>query len=80
MSTAAVQARVALIEDLRLAIDQRSAENALRDTLALARNERLTAYDAAYLELALRLGLPLATRDGALRRSADNLGVPLLPP
>ncbi len=47
--------------------------------VALARNERLTAYDAAYLDLALRHGLPLATLDEALRKAAHRLQVPLLP-
>ena len=42
---------------------------------ALARTERLTPYHAAYLELAVRHGLPLATRDAALRQTADGLGV-----
>ncbi len=49
------------------------------DIVALARNERLTAYDAAYLDLALRHGLPLATLDDALRKAALRLQVPLLP-
>ena len=40
---------------------------------ALAAHHKLTSYDAAYLDLALRLGLPLATLDGALKRAA--LGV-----
>jgi predicted nucleic acid-binding protein len=43
----------------------------------LARVHRLTAYEASYLELAVRTGLPLATRDAALRRAADGAGVTL---
>ena len=35
-------------------------------------------YDAAYLELALRLGLPLASKDAKLRKAATGLGVALL--
>ena len=46
--------------------------------LALARVHRLTAYDAAYLDLALRRHLPLATRDTALARAAEAAGVALL--
>ena len=46
--------------------------------LALARAQRLTAYDASYLELAIRRGLPLATLDGELRRAGEAAGVPLL--
>ena len=44
----------------------------------LARSERLTAYDAGYLELAMRLGLPLATKDKALGNVAMRLGVAVL--
>lgn len=43
----------------------------------IARAQRLTAYDAAYLELAMRVGLPLATRNTSLRAAADRVGVAL---
>lgn len=51
---------------------------ALGPVLALARAHRLSAYDAAYLELAIREGLPLATRDAALRSAAADVGVALV--
>ena len=47
--------------------------------MTLARAESLTAYDAAYLELAMRKGLPLATKDQALVQAARNCGVASLP-
>jgi len=47
------------------------------DLLALARERRLTVYDAAYLELAIREGLPLATLDRALEKAAVAEGVAL---
>ena len=47
-------------------------------TLGLADRHRLTLYDAAYLELALRLNLPLATLDQALRDAAAALGLVVL--
>lgn len=40
------------------------------DMMSLARRNKLTAYDAAYLELALREEVPLATLDSALIRAA----------
>jgi predicted nucleic acid-binding protein len=46
--------------------------------LKLARREGLAAYDAAYLELALRLKLPLATLDNRLAEAAIRCGVSLI--
>ncbi|MCE9565661.1 MAG: type II toxin-antitoxin system VapC family toxin [Planctomycetes bacterium] len=48
--------------------------------LPLARAYSLPVYDAAYLELALRLKLPLATIDPNLTRTAANVGVPIFTP
>ena len=69
---------VALLLELPVAIDEETPQRALNEMLALARSEGLTTYDAAYLELAMRLGVPLATRDKELRQSAENLGTPVL--
>ena len=44
-------------------------------TAQLAKAHNLTAYDATYLELALRLAMPLATSDAALIRAAEREGV-----
>jgi len=44
---------------------------------AFAQSHNLTNYDAAYLSIALRLRLPLATTDAALRRAATAAGVPI---
>nr|WP_228020286.1 type II toxin-antitoxin system VapC family toxin [Sphaerospermopsis sp. LEGE 08334] len=46
--------------------------------MKLARREGLAAYDAAYLELALRLNLPLATLDSRLAAAASGCGVSLV--
>lgn len=46
--------------------------------LSLAHQHQLTAYDAAYLDLAQRAGLPLATLDGDLRKAAAAAGTPLV--
>lgn len=68
----------ALIDALPILVDEETPGRALREILDLARHERLTAYDAAYLELAMRQGLPLATRDEELREAAERVGVALV--
>ena len=73
--------RAAALQDLlRLPVDvdHDTATRAWRDTLTLAERYRLTLYDATYLELSLRRGLPLATFDAALRRAATAAGATLL--
>ncbi|MFM6127779.1 MAG: type II toxin-antitoxin system VapC family toxin [Sphaerospermopsis kisseleviana] len=79
ITPAAIRSFLGLLEALPISIDPPSIGTAWHDCLALARSHRLTAYDAAYLELALRRGLPLATRDKALQEAARREGVLLLP-
>lgn len=69
---------IALLETLVIVVDEETPSGALGRVLDLAREERLTAYDAAYLELAMRLGLPLASKDGDLCDAAERLGVSVL--
>ena len=69
---------VARLDDLAIIPDTEAPAHAFGRLLSLARSERLTAYDAAYLELAMRLGAPLATKDTALGQAAERLGVPVL--
>lgn len=66
-----------LLSALPVAIDSPHAMSALPRLLRLARDYGLTAYDAAYLDLALRTGSALATRDAELRRAAEQAGVSL---
>jgi predicted nucleic acid-binding protein len=66
-----------LREILRLAITLEGSPNEI-SILDLARRYRLTVYDAAYLELAIRRALPLATLDTALMRAARAEAVPLV--
>jgi len=60
---------------LGVAVDREPDEASV---LALARRHRLTVYDAAYLELAQRQGLPLATLDDELAEAARREGIELL--
>jgi predicted nucleic acid-binding protein len=69
---------IAMIEELPIVADPATAARALHEATGLAREHRLTAYDAAYLELAMRLGLPLATGDRNLAAAAGRAGVMLI--
>lgn len=63
---------------LPISIDPDTDHHAWAETLHLADRLRLTTYDAAYLELARRRTLPLATLDQLLRVAAMTVGTPLL--
>jgi predicted nucleic acid-binding protein len=73
--------RRAVLADLALldiATDQQTDSYAWTDTLNLADHFHLTVYDAAYLELARRRMLPLATLDQELQTAATAIGVTVL--
>ena len=59
-------------------VDDKTENQAFSTTLTLGREQRLAAYDAAYLELAMRLQLPLATLDERLATAANRCGVIVL--
>ena len=65
----------ALLESLSFLQDVRPVANHVSDVLPLARKHGLSAYDAAYLELSLRRGAPLATLDEKLRKAAKLTGI-----
>ncbi len=70
-----------VLDTLPLEIDREIARDALAQcVLGLALTQGLTAYDASYLELAMRRGLPLATQDERLARAAAAAGVAILQP
>ena len=64
-----------MLEGVDIEVDTSTFAHALTDTLQLARRYKLSAYDASYLELALRLGIPLATLDEDLQKAAKKAGV-----
>ena len=75
IATADVMVRLDLIAELPITTDDETTARAWREILALARSEGLTTYDATYLELAIRRGLPLLTKDEALIAAAARTGV-----
>jgi len=66
------------LRQLPIAVDEDTLHHAWTTTAELADRFRLTMYDAAYLELAHRQSLPLATLDSDLRRAAKAVGISLL--
>ena len=68
---------IGILTSLPITIDDATNAHAWGDTLSLARGHNLTAYDAAYLELAIRRDLPIATLDAKLKAAAEAIGVAL---
>jgi predicted nucleic acid-binding protein len=63
-----------LLDNLPIAVDTRVQP--MSELLKLAREFRLTSYDACYLDLTLRAGLPLASLDGDLIAAGTKFGIP----
>jgi|SRR5580700_1994165 predicted nucleic acid-binding protein len=78
IALAQVTALLHHIAGLPISVLPIDATQAFEQILSVARQQSLTEYDAAYLELALHQGLPLATLDADLRRSAKATGVGLV--
>ena len=70
---------IAILDVLPIEADQETASRASTSSMELARAQGLTLHDSAYLELAMRRSLPLATLDKQLRAAAKKAGVPCLP-
>ncbi len=68
-----------LLREINPAADERGWAELSVEVYSLARLYALTAYDAAYLELAARRGATLCSHDGALRGAAAKAGVPVVP-
>jgi predicted nucleic acid-binding protein len=68
---------LSFLASLPIVVDEGTKTHAFTDTTHLARLHNLSAYDAAYLELAMRRGLPLATLDEKLKAAANTVGVML---
>jgi predicted nucleic acid-binding protein len=66
---------IGLLKGLAILQDGGEFTEALDNVLPLARHYGLSAYDAAYLELAIRYGAPLATVDGDLQKVARRAGI-----
>ena len=78
ISRAQTERLLRFVAELPLTTDIEFPATPLPAILDLGRSLGVTSYDAAYLELAIRVGLPLATLDRQMRRAARTAGVPLL--
>jgi predicted nucleic acid-binding protein len=79
ISAADAARAIEILLSLPIKADKGYLENL--DTIRLlAREHKLSAYNACYLELAQRTGLPIATLDHALQAASDKCGVPLFAP
>lgn len=78
---AAASTRIlAEIAGLEIQVVQEPPDRMLNEIFALARENQLSTYDASYLDLAHRRGVPLATQDRSLRRAVGRCGVVLFQP
>ena len=68
---------VGLLMELPIIVEVETPRRVLGEILALAREYHLSSYDASYLDLAMREGVPLATQDRRLQQAAEQTGVTL---
>ena len=76
LSHAAVVRFLALLGSLPITVEQETPERMLKEIVSLAREHGLSTYDASYLDLAMKLDLPLATQDRSLAKAAKKCKVP----
>lgn len=77
-TNAAADEFIALLNTFELEVDDHSEHHAFTQALSYARQHVLSVYDAVYLDLAIRSGLPLATMDGPLAKAAVRHNVSIL--
>jgi len=70
---------MAALDRLPVEVDVEGSKAGVRGIAEVARSHGLTTYDAAYVDLAHRRSIALATLDDRLRKVCETLGVPLLP-
>jgi predicted nucleic acid-binding protein len=78
LSKASISRFMSLLRNMPIVVEQESPERMLVDIFTIAREHRLSTYDASYLDLAMRLGIPIATQDRSLTVAAKKCMVPLV--
>jgi len=69
---------VTLLIQLPIMVEQDQPERMMRDIMTLARGHNLSSYDASYLDLAMRMDIPIATLDNNLRSAAHRAQVSIV--
>ena len=78
LSEAASIRFVALLSELPISVDQEPPERTIKEIFALAREHKLSTYDASYLDLAMKKGIPIATLDNRLISAAKRSNVSIM--
>ena len=69
---------IALLYQLPISVDQEPPERMIKEIFALAREHNLSTYDASYLDLAMKKGIPIATLDNRLITAAKRSNVSIM--
>lgn len=80
LSEASLVRFLALLRNLPITVEQETPDRMLTEIVSLARTHQLSTYDASYLDLAMRLELPIATQDTSLAKAAKTCRVPAFDP
>jgi len=80
LGQASVVLFLSLLSGLPITVEQESPEHMLKEIVSLAPEHGLSTCDASYLDLAMRLELPLATQDASLVKAAEKGKVPIFDP
>ena len=77
LNQASVARFLELLNTLPIIVEQETPERMLKEIFSLGRVQGLSTYDASYLDLAMRLDLPISTQDLSLMRAAKRCSVPV---
>lgn len=75
LSESSVVRFLELLSGLPFTVEQETPERAFKNIVSLARQRGISTYDASYLDLAMRLGLPVSTLDESMRKAARKLKI-----
>lgn len=69
---------ITLLSQLPIIVEHQRPERLMKDLLALARSNNLSSYEASYLDLSMRKGIPIATVDTRLITASKKTDIPIL--